>query len=398
MSENVMAFLKGRIALQGIEGIVEANGRDLEVSDKQRWTVLYVKTGRELLIAKRCLRRGISFFCPLVLDKKTKFLIPLWQNYVFCRLGPKQSKIMGANSVERLLLPPDEDELIRHLKEFGSINCVLHYRENDRVVVRTGALSGIVARIEEIREQELMVKISVGVLGKKIYFFRPYHEVDPARRPAKPSVRPIISVRPLSNTVQPGPSAAEQPMLPKAEVKALNIQLAEINREFIKYLAMHPNAIYEIQPRRFELLVAELLTDMGYEVELTPETHDGGRDILAVMNLPLGKILTLVECKRYRPDRKVGIDIVRQFLWVLDREDRASCGVIATSSYFSAEAAATQDEHKWRLALRDFESLREWLGQYGTWTRSSTRGIWVPTLPGRSLNGSDQLKTKKRGH
>ena len=132
----------------------------------------------------------------------------------------------------------------------------------------------------------------------------------------------------------------------------MNVHLEAISKEFINYLARHPNLLYEIEPRRFEILVAELLTDMGYEVELTPESRDGGRDILAAFNLPHGKILTLVECKRFRPDKKVGIDILERFLWVLDRKDKASCGLIATTSYFSQDAIATEKEFQWRLRIK----------------------------------------------
>ena len=124
--------------------------------------------------------------------------------------------------------------------------------------------------------------------------------------------------------------------------------------------------------------MAELLRDMGYEVELTPETRDGGRDILAAFGLPHGEILTLVECKRFRPDRKVGIDILERFLWVMDRRDKASCGLIATTFYFSPEAIATERDYQWRLRLRDFEGLKEWLGKYGSWTRNNRMGLWLP--------------------
>jgi hypothetical protein len=53
--------------------------------------------------------------------------------------------------------------------------------------------------------------------------------------------------------------------------------VATIQRE----LKLDPDALYRIEPRDFEHVVAEILRDMGYDVYLTPQTRDGGRDILA---------------------------------------------------------------------------------------------------------------------
>ncbi|MFP8843576.1 restriction endonuclease [Shewanella baltica] len=79
----------------------------------------------------------------------------------------------------------------------------------------------------------------------------------------------------------------------------------------VEKLKKQPQHFYELSPRQFEELLAELLTDMGWDVELTKETRDGGKDILAYLNTELGRILCLVEAKRYRYDRKIGVGLVR---------------------------------------------------------------------------------------
>ena len=43
----------------------------------------------------------------------------------------------------------------------------------------------------------------------------------------------------------------------------------------------HPELMRNLSPRKFEELVAELFSDMGYEVVLTPATRDGGFDFKA---------------------------------------------------------------------------------------------------------------------
>lgn len=161
------------------------------------------------------------------------------------------------------------------------------------------------------------------------------------------------------------------------------VKLDEINGELIRHLARHPEKIYQIEPRKYEMLVAELLRDMGYDVHLTPPTADGGRDILAVIKVPPQKeILTLVECKRYSPDRKIGIDFLRSLLFTLRDTDKANMGWIATTSYFSEDARLLQKKYKWLLELCDFDKMKEWLNNYGKWQRSDKHGgLWLPTDP-----------------
>src|SRR4028118_269404 len=59
------------------------------------------------------------------------------------------------------------------------------------------------------------------------------------------------------------------------------VTLHAIEAEIISRLAREPEDLYQMQPRYFEELVCALLVDMGLDVHLTPQTRDGGRDILA---------------------------------------------------------------------------------------------------------------------
>jgi restriction endonuclease Mrr len=160
----------------------------------------------------------------------------------------------------------------------------------------------------------------------------------------------------------------------------ITASLQIVNRELVSYLSRHPDQMYKLTPRKFEELVALLLSDMGYEVQLTPETRDRGRDILAVLRVPPGKeFLLIVECKRLAHSRKVGIDIVQRFLWVLDYQDKANGGLIATTSSFSWDAKRLAANHRWRLDLCEFDGLQYWLAQFGKWTRTERSGIWLPS-------------------
>lgn len=353
--------------------IRNANGRDLEVRDGEEWLCVQVFPGTELQFMSVCLAQGIAFFVPFHVDFKNT-LRPLWTNYVFCRLTIGQVKRLSHGyRVARILKPAIENDLVDHLKQFHPLSRLMPFREDDVVKFKSGALKGSLGRIVQVNPSEPTIRIAIEVLRKSLLISRGIDEVELHRDAAR--VLTLSSLEPIKSSI-PDPISTDSAQ--GLDSDALNIHLDAISREFIKYLATHPNLLYEIEPRKFEMLVAELLADMGYEVELTPESRDGGRDILAAFNLPHGKILTLVECKRFNPQRKVGIDILERFLWVLDRKDKASCGLIATTSYFSPESIAIEKEFKWRLSLKDFGGISEWLDRYGTWTQSLTEALWLP--------------------
>jgi Restriction endonuclease len=91
-------------------------------------------------------------------------------------------------------------------------------------------------------------------------------------------------------------------------VGALHPGVVQFNAEFdtlIRALCSNPTDMYNLRARQFEELVAELWARMGYGVELTPETHDGGRDIIASKSSETNTQV-LIECKKYSAGRPVG--------------------------------------------------------------------------------------------
>jgi HJR/Mrr/RecB family endonuclease len=140
----------------------------------------------------------------------------------------------------------------------------------------------------------------------------------------------------------------------------LRADLSEINDELIAYLAKHPEKMYEMEPRKFEELVAAIFRAKGYDVVLTPRTRDGGLDIRAFHKSDVGVFLTLIECKRYGPKRPVSVEIVRGLYGVTESE-RANAGLIVTTSSFTKDAKSFQDQNKYRVQLADQADLQHWL-------------------------------------
>lgn len=174
----------------------------------------------------------------------------------------------------------------------------------------------------------------------------------------------------------------------KLQIAREQIQVAvePVNAELIYRVSREPTLLHELSARKFEELIAHLLEKAGYEVELTPPSRDGGRDILAVLTLPVGSMLTVVECKRFARHRRIGPDIVHRLLWVADRHDNASHAMLATTSSFTSGARALQQKYRWRLSLRDYDGIQAWLRKYGEWTTSPRGTLWLPG----SDKGEDQ--------
>ncbi|QDT65804.1 restriction endonuclease [Calycomorphotria hydatis] len=158
---------------------------------------------------------------------------------------------------------------------------------------------------------------------------------------------------------------AEELIFDRTASKILRVSLEEINDELITYLAKHPHKMRDMPSRSFEELVAAMFRNQGYDVTLTPCTRDGGMDVIAVQRSGIGKAMIIVECKRYSEDHKVGVEVVRGLYGVLEKE-KATRGVVVTTSYFTRDAKQFCDELPYRMGLADFEKLSSQLNVWKT--------------------------------
>lgn len=142
--------------------------------------------------------------------------------------------------------------------------------------------------------------------------------------------------------------------------RLISVDLETINVELIAYLAKHPKMMREMNPRKFEELLASIYKNLGYKTKLTPASKDGGFDILAAHRDDVGQTLSIIEGKRYSADNKVGVEIVRGLYGVLEAK-RATRGIVATTSFFTKGAIAFRDTVKHRMGLADFDTLTKYL-------------------------------------
>jgi restriction system protein len=140
----------------------------------------------------------------------------------------------------------------------------------------------------------------------------------------------------------------------------LNVKVQAISNALIRRLAAKPELMFQLSPRQFEELMAELYAREGFEVKLTAETCDDGVDLYLVEHTAFGRLLTIVDCKRNNANRPVGVGIVRQMLGTIDASG-ASAGVLATTSRFSSGAVLLSEKYPFRLGLQDYCDLHAML-------------------------------------
>ncbi len=139
--------------------------------------------------------------------------------------------------------------------------------------------------------------------------------------------------------------------------------IIDIGELLIKKIVKNPELIYQVGSQPFEDLMAELFKGLGYSVEQTKRTRDGGVDILAVTNLHKVPLRFLVECKRYSKERRVDVALVRS-LYGVKHHIGASKAILATTSGFTRPAVEFAEAHLWELDLKDIDGIMSWIHQY----------------------------------
>jgi Restriction endonuclease len=137
----------------------------------------------------------------------------------------------------------------------------------------------------------------------------------------------------------------------------------DLTEELIYRIGQRPEIVYEISPRHFEELIARVLGRFQFSTTLSKRTRDGGYDIVAIEDKDVTKNKYLIECKRYSPERKVDIRIVRQ-LYGVKLSEGVTKAMLVTSSYFTRDALAFAEKHAWEIELKDFADVLRWLRAY----------------------------------
>jgi restriction system protein len=163
-----------------------------------------------------------------------------------------------------------------------------------------------------------------------------------------------------------GIEAAEQSRI----IQIVQPQIITLSGQLVEQLKRFPEMLHTINSRQFEEVVADIFSDMGWQVELTRATRDGGVDIFAHLNTGVIKFLCLIEAKKYNRMRPVGVHFVRELYGTL-RDKEANSAILVTTSHFSKDAREFESRHKYQMSLKDCVDVIGWLAKYKGSSRMS---------------------------
>ena len=133
-----------------------------------------------------------------------------------------------------------------------------------------------------------------------------------------------------------------------------------IEKELIDIIKKDFSQIYKFTSYKFEELVCEILYKMGYKINQTSKTRDGGCDLFAIYRDALGiDTVYVVEAKHLHEGNKVGVNVVRE-LYSVKEKFKGHHGMIVTSSFFTKDAIRENEEY-YKIHLKDQKNLMDLL-------------------------------------
>lgn len=162
----------------------------------------------------------------------------------------------------------------------------------------------------------------------------------------------------ISKAAEDSSSVSELIILPKPKIVAVDDWRCVIDK-----ISRDHNELYSLDWKKFEDLIAHLLEEYGWEITPMGYTKDAGIDLIAVRRVPPNvKFSMMVQCKKYRKERTVGVSVVKD-VWATKWEKGFHHAMIATTSYFTK--GALEKAESWKFDLRDHDSVVALCKEYG---------------------------------
>lgn len=153
--------------------------------------------------------------------------------------------------------------------------------------------------------------------------------------------------------------------------KTVHFIIKECSRMLAKRIAAYPDEFMNTEWRDLERIIATVFSDFGYDVELTPSSKDGGKDVIVWYH---GESY-IIEIKHWNKENKVGKKHIRDFLNIVIRENR-KLGLYLSSSGYTTNAFETMTYiDKINFRYGDKSSMQLLLKMY----ERVNNGFYVPS-------------------
>jgi hypothetical protein len=177
------------------------------------------------------------------------------------------------------------------------------------------------------------------------------------------------------------------------EEEALQLPVTLIVRTMAEALctlvAERPSILDHIEWRELERIVAVALEHLGFSVELTPPSKDGGKDVVARCLVGSATEVFYIEIKHWREGGRPGLDHIWQFVEVNAREKTNGGLFLSSSGYRGAVYKQIGKLSRQHIRLGDREKIVS-LCQYYTKT---PRSVLLPLKPLPELLFEETIET-----
>lgn len=154
-------------------------------------------------------------------------------------------------------------------------------------------------------------------------------------------------------------------------IKEENLVSSQIHKSFrnanvllIEELSKDPGVIYDVEWRDLERIMAQIFEEIGFTVELTEASHDGGKDlILSCLSSRSSETIPLkfyVEIKHWKT--KVGTGPIHKLIEVAEKDAVTGCVFVSTSGF--ASIVAENSEIRKKVRLEDLSDLYTYFQYY----------------------------------
>lgn len=157
----------------------------------------------------------------------------------------------------------------------------------------------------------------------------------------------------------------------RQEIQAI---LKTMSWRFAQLVAEDPDNLQKIEWRQVERMLAEVFEGIGFEVELTPPSKDGGKDIILQCRLAGDRKSYIVEIKHWRSRSRVGNKDIREFLDVVLSEEREGGLFLSTFGYCSNIFECLTEIERKKLRFGEQDKVVTLCQQY----LKVEAGIWTP--------------------
>ncbi|MBD2169475.1 restriction endonuclease [Calothrix membranacea FACHB-236] len=142
---------------------------------------------------------------------------------------------------------------------------------------------------------------------------------------------------------------------------------SDLYEEVYSHFHKFPDNLYQLDPRKFEILLDGIFRNNGYQTQLGSGKADGGVDLRLYSNDVIGEVVTLVQAKRYAKSNPIDLQAVQALSAVVE-DERANQGLFVTTSRYlpCAQRFAARQNRRIKLATS---------GDVSRWSSSAAERI-----------------------